>query len=83
MANATIHDRISQTPGVLGGDACIRDTRIAVWTLVQLKILGRSEEQLIADFPGLTALDMTAAWDYYRAHTTEIDHAIADEQAEG
>jgi uncharacterized protein (DUF433 family) len=79
MANATLNQRISRTPGVVGGDACIRDTRIPVWTLVQLKKLGRSEEDLISDFPGLNMQDMDAAWDYYREHTAEIDQAIADE----
>jgi uncharacterized protein (DUF433 family) len=83
MASVTTNERISQTPGVVGGDACIRDTRIPVWTLVQLKKLGRTEEDLVADFPGLTGLDLKAAWDYYRAHSLEIDQAIAAEEAEG
>jgi uncharacterized protein (DUF433 family) len=83
MPTTTLNQRISRTPGVAGGDACIRDTRIAVWTLVQLKKLGRSEEKLITDFPGLTVEDLTATWDYYREHTVEIDRAIEDEQAEG
>ena len=31
---------IQKTPGVIGGDACIRNTRIAVWMLVEAKRLG-------------------------------------------
>lgn len=73
---------IKRTPGVSGGVACVRDTRIPVWTLVQLKKLGRSEEQLVADFPSLTQADLDAVWHYYREHSIEIDEAIADEERE-
>ncbi|QOV92466.1 DUF433 domain-containing protein [Humisphaera borealis] len=74
---------IRKTPGVAGGDACIRNTRIAVWTLVQLKKLGRTEAQLLADFQGLTRDDLDAAWTYYRDHTSEIEEAILAEAREG
>jgi type III restriction enzyme len=67
---------------VVGGDACVRDTRTAVWTLVQLKQLGRNETELLADFPGLTQDDLDAVWRYYREHTDEIEKAIAAEAAE-
>ncbi len=73
---------ISKTPGVSGGAACVGHTRIAVWTLVQLKKLGRSETQLLADFPGLTMDDLDAVWNYYREHPCEIDEAIADQERE-
>jgi uncharacterized protein (DUF433 family) len=74
---------IRHTDGVVGGDACVRDTRIPVWTLVQMKKLGRSEAQLLADFPGLIRDDLDAVWSYYREHTDEIENAIAAEAAEG
>lgn len=74
--------RIRHTEGVAGGDACVRDTRIAVWTLVQLKKLGRSDAQLLADFPGLAQEDLDAAWEYYRGHTGEIENAIMAEARE-
>ena len=73
---------VRRTPGVLGGDARIRDTRIPVWTLVELKRQGRSEEQSLGDFPGLTQADLDAAWQYYRAHTDEIEEAIRAEAGE-
>jgi uncharacterized protein (DUF433 family) len=73
---------IRHTAGVVGGDACVRDTRIPVWTLVQLKKLGRNEEQVLADFPGLRHEDLDAVWAYYRDHTDEIEGAIAAEAAE-
>jgi len=73
---------IQHTPGVHGGDACIRNTRIAVWTLIQLQKLGRTEEQLLEDYPSLTAADINAVWGYYRTHPREIDLAIASQERE-
>lgn len=73
---------INKTPGVCGGEACIRDSRIAVWTLVQLKRLGRTEAQLLDDFPTLTRADLDAVWNYYREHPVEIDQAIAAQEHE-
>src|SRR4051794_10466582 len=59
-------ETIRHTPGVVGGDACVRGTRIPVWTLVHLKKLGRTEAQLLSDYPGLTRSDLDAVWAYYR-----------------
>jgi uncharacterized protein (DUF433 family) len=75
-----LNSGIKRTPGVSGGDACVRDTRIPVWTLVGLQKLGRTEAQLLEDFPSLTAADMNAVWEYYRAHTAEIETAIAAQE---
>ena len=60
----------------------LRDMRIPVWTLVQLKKLGRTEAELRADFPGLTQDDLDAVWAYYRDHTDEIENVIAAEARE-
>ena len=57
----------------MGGDACIRNTRIAVWQLVQMKQSGFTEDRIISNYPGLTASDLTAAWDYYAAHSARVD----------
>jgi uncharacterized protein (DUF433 family) len=61
------------TPGVMGGDTCIRDTRIAIWQLVQLKRSGFSEERILANFPGLTAADLISAWDFYAGNSAQIE----------
>ena len=80
--NTLERSAIQKTPGVNGGDACVRDTRITVWALIQLQKLGRTEEQLLADFPSLTPTDIDAVWSYYRAHPREIDIAIATHERE-
>ena len=75
-------ERISKTPGVHGGDACIRNTRIMVWLLVAYLRDGLSEDELLANYPSLTREDLRAAWEYYQQHTEEIDQAIAQNEAD-
>lgn len=67
---------IQKTPGVCGGHARIRNTRIPVWTLISLIQQAMDDETLANEFPGLTEFDLLAARMYYRAHPTEIDGLI-------
>ncbi len=67
---------ISKTPGVCGGDACIRDTRHTVHGLVEWKKLGLTDARILEHHPDLTPADLEAAWDYYARHAAEIDDAI-------
>ncbi len=76
MTPTTSEALIQKTPGVMGGEACIRRTRISVWILVGYKKLGMSDAQLLEAYPGLTQEDLAAAWAYYRDHTAEIEEAI-------
>ena len=59
-----------------GGNACIRDTRIPVWTLVSLRSQGATDPELLKDYPSLTPMDLETAWDYYQHHKNEINQAI-------
>jgi len=68
---------IEKTPGVCGGDACIAKTRIPVWVLVNARRLGISEEQLLYDYPTLSAADLANAWAYAEAFPSEIEIVIA------
>jgi uncharacterized protein (DUF433 family) len=77
----TAETLIRRTPGVVGGDACVRETRIAVWMLVEAQRLGRDDAELLEDYPGLTADDLRAAWEYAAAHRTEIEEAIRANEA--
>jgi len=69
---------ISKTPGVCGGDACIRKTRIPVWVLVSFRHLGMNESQLLDNYPTLTATDLANAWAYAAAFPDEIEIAIRE-----
>jgi uncharacterized protein (DUF433 family) len=42
---------IEKTPGVMGGDACIRQTRIPVWLLVSLRQQGATDAFILEDYP--------------------------------
>jgi len=70
---------IQKTPGVCGGNARIRDTRIPVWTLVSFRQQGASDEELLRNYPGLNQQDLEAAWSYYAQYPEEINRVIADE----
>lgn len=73
---------IQATPGVCGGYARIRNTRIPVWTLVSFRQQGADEAELLRNYPGLTPLDLDAAWLYYKQHREEVDALIADHQTD-
>jgi len=71
---------IQKTPGVCGGDACIRQTRIPVWVLVNARRLGISESELLEDYPTLRAADLANAWAYAEAYPDEIETAIQENE---
>ncbi|GJD21293.1 Protein of unknown function DUF433 [Rivularia sp. IAM M-261] len=71
---------IQVTPGVCGGQARIKNTRIPVWTLVAYRKLGAPDEELLANYPGLTAADLSAAWDYYKQYPEQIGKQIAQDE---
>ena len=55
------HARISVKPEVMGGKPCIKGTRIPVDVILRYLGDGQSTEDILAAFPGLTALDVRAA----------------------
>jgi uncharacterized protein (DUF433 family) len=73
---------IQSTPGVCGGNARIRNTRIPVWTLVSLRQQGADEAELLRNYPGLSDRDLENAWLYYEIHREEIDRIIVSHQAD-
>jgi uncharacterized protein (DUF433 family) len=74
---------IQKTPGVIGGHACVRNTRIAVWMLVEAKRDGIPDEQLRDHYVvPLTQADLDAAWAYAAVHPEEIEQAIHDNDLE-
>jgi uncharacterized protein (DUF433 family) len=67
------HSWVQKTPGWCGGRACVRDTRITVWGLLNSRRLGLTDAEILENIVGLTPADLQAAWDYYREHPAEID----------
>jgi uncharacterized protein (DUF433 family) len=71
---------ISEEPNRCGGDACVRDTRIPVWVVVNYGRLGGSDDKLLRDYPSLTPADLKAAREYALSHAEEIDRAIRENE---
>jgi len=83
MATETTQRRswIQKTPGVCGGRACVRNTRITVWGLINAQCQGLDDEGILRNIVGLTRDDLQAAREYYRSHQTEIDEDIRENEA--
>lgn len=73
---------IRKTPGVCGGEACIRNTRITVWGLVAWRMLGLSDAQVREHVPDATPEDLRAAWTYYEQNRDEIDRVLAENDSD-
>lgn len=71
---------IEKTPGVCGGSACIANTRIPVWVLVNARRLGISEAQILQDYPTISAADLANAWAYTKAYFDEIEAIIKENE---
>lgn len=72
----TMTSWITRRPHPHGIEACIRDTNINVWGLVEWQRLGLSDDEILAAVQGLTREDLAAAWDYHIEHPEEIERFI-------
>ena len=72
---------ISTRPGRCGGDACVRETRVPVWALVERRREGRTDEQILGDLPDLTSEDLSVAWKYAEDHGQEIERSLWQNEA--
>jgi uncharacterized protein (DUF433 family) len=71
---------IQKNPGRMGGSACVRNSRIAVWNLVAYRRLGATDEKLLEMYPGLSANDLAAAWAYFDSHPAEIEQDLRENE---
>ncbi len=62
--------RIVADPDVLAGKPVVRGTRLAVEFILELLAAGQSENDILANYPGLTREDILACLSYasYLAH---------------
>jgi len=72
---------IDSRPEVCGGEPCVIRTRIPVWILEQARRLGTTDQTLLANYPTLRAEDLQNAWAYARAHASEIENQIRENEA--
>jgi uncharacterized protein (DUF433 family) len=68
--------RISKRKDRCGGEACVRDLRIPVWSVINYRRLGASDAEILRAYPSLEPTDLEAVWEYAAAHADEINRAI-------
>ena len=73
---------VDSRPEVCGGVPCIVRTRIPVWIVVQARLLGTSDADLLRSYPSLRAEDVANAWAYYGTHHDEILRQIHENEKE-
>ena len=69
---------IQKSPGVCGGEPCVRNTRHTVAGLVEWKKQGVPDTRILEHHLDLTLADLAVAWEYYATHRDEIDQAIKE-----
>lgn len=72
-------DRIVRRPGVMGGKACIRGTRVTVGMVVGMIGSGATVEEILAAYPYIGREDVLQSLRYaaWRSEEREIDLASA------
>ena len=72
-------DRITQSPGVMGGRPCIRGMRVTVGMIVRQVAAGASAETLLVEYPYLEREDIMQSLQYaaWRADEREVALAAA------
>lgn len=69
----TLTERITKTPGVFGGKACVAGHRVRVMDVaVCHEHLGMSADEIVSAYPSLTLGDVHAALSYYFDNVDEI-----------
>jgi uncharacterized protein (DUF433 family) len=59
-----VADRITIESGKRSGQPCIRGLRITVWDVLDWLAAGKSEDEILADYPELEKDDFKAVYEY-------------------
>ena len=80
--SASTEDRISRTPGVCGGRACIAGHRVRVLDIVVWhEHQGMTPDEIVNHIPSITLSDVHYALAYYFDHVEEIREEMRAERA--
>ena len=71
------YERISITPGRMGGLPCIRETRVTVSAVLGQLAAGHTFEQILDDYPYLEREDILAALGFAAAAVQERELPLA------
>jgi len=81
MSKST-EDRISRTPGVCGGKACVAGHRVRVLDVVAWhEHQGMTPDEIVSHLPTITLADVHAALAYYFDHIEELQQEMRAERA--
>jgi uncharacterized protein (DUF433 family) len=70
-------DRIAVDPRVRSGKPCIKGTRITVYDVLEYMAGGMAEDEILADFPDLTAEDLRACLAFAAARERRLSSPAA------
>ncbi|HSB10176.1 MAG TPA: DUF433 domain-containing protein [Blastocatellia bacterium] len=77
-----ITERITRTPGVCGGKACIAGHRVRVMDIVIWHdLMGMSADEIVDQIPTISLSDVHAALAYYFDHVEEIRDEMRREES--
>ena len=68
--------RITRDPQVMGGKPCIRGLRVTVGTIVGLLASGRTNEEILREYPYLEAADVAEALSYAAWRSEEVEVSL-------
>lgn len=71
-------ERVVLDPAIMGGEPCIRGTRVTVGTIIGLMAAGIDKEEILGLYPYLCADDLLAALTYatWRSEERELPLAV-------
>ncbi|MFL6214906.1 MAG: DUF433 domain-containing protein [Blastocatellia bacterium] len=76
-----ITERITKTPGICGGKACIAGHRVRVMDIaIRRELMGMSADEIVAQLPSITLGDVYAALAYYFDNIEEMREEMRQEE---
>ena len=80
--STSAENRITRTPGICGGKACIAGHRVRVLDIVVWhEHQGMTPDEIVSHVPTVTLGDVHAALAYYFDHIEDIQQEMRDERA--
>lgn len=77
-----VSQHVVKAPGICGGKACIAGSRIRVMDIVVWhELRGKTADELVVMFPGISLSDVYAALAYYFDHREEVDQDFQKDEA--
>ena len=70
---------VSRNPDVCDGATCVMNTQIPIWVLVDARdVIGFDDEDILLEFPSLSATDLANAWEYASEFARAIRYETRD-----